>query len=40
MDLIKKTKINLPAININGEFVPDWNFMQNNINSLPYGDKI
>lgn len=40
MDLIKKTKINLPAININGEFVPDWNFMQNYINSLPYGDKI
>ena len=40
MDLIKKTKIYLPAININGEFVPDWNFMQNYINSLPYGDKI
>lgn len=40
MDLIKKTKINLPAINANGEFVPDWNFMENYINSLPYGDKI
>ena len=40
MDLIKKTKINLPTINANGEFVPDWNFMENYINSLPYGDKI
>lgn len=40
MDLIKKTKINLPTINANGEFVPDWDFMENYIKSLPYGDKI
>lgn len=40
MDLIKKTKINLPAININGEFVPDWDFMESYIKSLPYADRI
>lgn len=40
MDLIKQTKINLPAISVNGAFVPDWNFMERYIKSLPYGDKI
>ena len=36
MDLIKSTIINLPSKNGN----PGWQFMENYIKSLPYGDRI
>lgn len=36
MDLIKSTSIKLPTKNSQ----PDWEFMENYIKSLPYGDRI
>lgn len=36
MDLIKSTTIKLPAKN----HQPDWEFMENYIKNLPYGDRI
>lgn len=38
---LEKTKIKLPAIkNSSNSFEPDWNYMENYIKSLPYGDCI
>lgn len=38
---IKNTIIKLPAIkNINNEYQPDWQYMENYIKNLPYGDLI
>ena len=37
MDRIKETKIKLPA---DSDGNPDWEFMENYIKSLPYGDRI
>ena len=36
MDLIKSTIVNLPTKNNE----PDWEYMENYIKSLPYGDRI
>ena len=37
----KKMKIKLPAkLNKNGEYIPDFEYMENYIKSLPYGDII
>jgi hypothetical protein len=37
MDKMKETLIALPTIDDN---IPDWQFMENYIKSLPYSDKI
>jgi hypothetical protein len=38
---LKETKIKLPTcITQNGDFVPDWAYMEKYIKSLPYGDHI
>ena len=36
MDLIKSTKIKLPT----KDNKPNWEYMENYIKSLPYGDRI
>ena len=38
---LTKTMIRLPAKkNPNGEYEPDWNFMENYIKKLPHGKKL
>ncbi len=38
---LKKTKVKLPAvIEKNGKFMPDWEYMEQYIKMLPYGDVI
>lgn len=37
---IEITKIKLPSKKINEKYEPDWQYMENYIKSLPYGDRI
>lgn len=40
MDRIKDTMLKLPATQKEGKMVPDWEYMENYIKSLPYGDRL
>ena len=41
LDDFKKHTVKLPAIqNSDGSYIPDWDYMENYIKLLPYGDKI
>lgn len=40
MDRIKETMLKLPATEKDGNIVPDWQFMEDYIRSLPYGDRL
>ena len=41
IERMKKSKIKLPTIvKEDGSYVPDWNFMENYVKSLPYADLI
>ena len=41
LENMRSTKIKLPIKrNTNNEYEPDWNFMENYIKALPYGDRI
>jgi hypothetical protein len=41
LENMKITKIKLPARQVKkGQYVPDWEFMENYIKALPYGDRI
>ncbi|MFC2567138.1 MAG: hypothetical protein ACFNX3_01695, partial [Haemophilus parainfluenzae] len=39
---LRKAKIRLPAIydRVSEKYVPDWQFMENYVKSLPFGNKI
>ena len=39
-DRIQQTILKLPAIKVGNDFIPDWQFMEDYIKSLPYGDKL
>ena len=40
MDRIKDTMLKLPAKLDNGKYIPDWEYMENYIKSLSYGDRL
>lgn len=40
MDRIKDTMLKLPARREDGVMVPDWDYMENYIKNLPYGDRL